>query len=164
MFPFPLEASSNTKLCLAEEYLNAWLTENVQTTSTSCMLSLPPPNHGLNCSYIAWKLLLRWKLPTWPSSCCSHLCSFSNASRLLEVITPMTKGQSVRLCSGNIHDNEAFFLESHTSIPPPSTDSYTTVAFTLHGKLDLNHAVKTGYAVYEHEFSNSLQTASFAWF
>lgn len=39
---------------------------------------------------------------------------------------------------------------------PPSTDSYATMAFALHGRLDLNHAIKTGYTVYEHELSNSL--------
>lgn len=56
----------------------------------------------------------------------------------------MTKGQGVRLYSGNIYGNEDFFQESHTSIRPPSTDSYTTMAFALHGNLDLNHAIKIG--------------------
>lgn len=64
MFPFPLEVSLNTKLCLAAEYMNAWLMENFKNISTTCMLSLPPPNQGLNCSYVPRKLLLRWKLLT----------------------------------------------------------------------------------------------------
>lgn len=127
------------------------------------MLSLPPPNQDLNCSYVPWTLLLRWKLLTWPGSCCSHLRSFSNASRLPEVNIPMTKGQGVRLYSGNIYGNEDFFTRVsyfHT------TSLYWLLyccVFCTSWQAGLK-PIKTGYTVYEHELSNSQQTATFAWF
>lgn len=92
----------------------------------------------------------------------SHLCFFANASRLPEVITPMSKGQGVKTVLLATYLTRKLLFKSlilphHLSL----TESYTTMAFALHGKLDLNHAIKTGYAVYEREHSNSLQKTSF---